>query len=100
MEEVIRLHNPRGIARKSGTDDHGNQWIEFETDHFAGEEPGTCSICEETIESGWLCLDGGDEVCDRHAQMEPWSDEGVAGRPEPFRCMACGLVGCKEHGAH
>ncbi len=95
-QETIRLHNLQGFARKSGTDDSGNAWIEFELDAYAIDcdcdgpecDPdvcprlGTeCSICGDRIESGWLCLDGGDEVCDRHVQCEPWSDEGVAGRP-------------------
>jgi hypothetical protein len=66
--EVIRLHNLQGIARKSGTDDHGNFWVEFEVDVFAEQEAGECSICGESIEVGWLCLDGGDEVCDEHVE--------------------------------
>jgi len=69
--EIIRLHNVEGIARKSGTDDHGNAWIEFEVDAFAEQEPGECSICGAELESGWLCLDGGDEVCDEHVTTEP-----------------------------
>ena len=68
--EIIRLHDVQGIARKSGMDEHGNAWIEFDTDYFAEQEPGECSICGATIESGWLCLDGGEEVCHSHVEYD------------------------------
>ncbi|GEM_PF-4918403 len=65
--ETIILSNIEGISRKSGTDEHGNTWTEFEVDYLAEQEPGECSICSATeLESGWLCLDGGEEVCDEH----------------------------------
>jgi hypothetical protein len=66
MGELIRLHNIEGIARLSGTDEHGCQWLQFEVDAFAEQESGECSICGETISEGWTCLDGGDEVCSEH----------------------------------
>jgi hypothetical protein len=61
-EEQIVLHDMEGIARKSGTDINGLKWIEFDD----VEEPGNCVICEQELWSGWMCLDGGDEVCDSH----------------------------------
>lgn len=64
--EMIVLGRREGFARFSGTDQHGAAWIQFEVDRFAEQEAGTCSMCEEEIDSGWLCLDGGDEVCDSH----------------------------------
>ncbi len=64
--ETITLTNIKGIARKSGTDENGNEWIEFEVDAFAEQLPGECSICGAELEEGWQCLDGGDEVCDEH----------------------------------
>ena len=64
--ETVKLTNIEGIARKSGIDDDGCEWIEFDTDYFAEQEPGVCAICGATIESGWMCLDGGDEVCSEH----------------------------------
>lgn len=67
--ETIKLHDIEGFARKSGTDEHGCQWIEFEVDYLAEQEVGTCSICESEIESGWLCLDGGEEVCSDHVEL-------------------------------
>jgi hypothetical protein len=66
--ETIRLYNVVGFARKSGTDDHGSEWLEFEVDGFAEQEPGMCSICGAEIESGWMCLDDGQEVCDQHVE--------------------------------
>ena len=57
------------IARLSGQDEYDLSWIEFETDWFAGELPGTCSICGEEITAGWLCLDGGEEVCASHVNL-------------------------------
>jgi len=70
--ETITIHDDgMGISRKSGTDEHGNAWIEFEVDAFAEQEPGTCSICGAELESGWMCLDGGEEVCDEHVKVNP-----------------------------
>lgn len=68
-QEQIILHNIEGFVRKSGTDELGNQWIEFEVDYLAEQEPGECSICGAELESGWLCLDGGEEVCDEHVTL-------------------------------
>lgn len=68
--ETITLYNVEGFARKSGTDGLGSQWIEFETDCFAEQEAGTCSICEAEIESGWMCLDGAEEVCAEHIVID------------------------------
>ena len=69
-EEEIILHDIEGFARKSGTDQYGRRWIEWEMDAFAGETPGICDICGKEITSGWLCLDGGEEVCDDHVVFE------------------------------
>lgn len=67
MEKII-LHDIDGIARKSGIDQNGNAWTEFFVDAFAGQEWGDCAICGNNIGSGWMCLDGGDEVCDSHVE--------------------------------
>lgn len=67
-QERIILHDIEGIALKSGTDEQGNHWVQFEVDSLAEQFPGTCSICGETIDSGWLCLDGGEEVCSDHVE--------------------------------
>lgn len=69
MRKVIKLHDVEGFARKSGIDQDGLTWIEFEVDYFADQEPGECSICGKEIEDGWLCLDGGDEVCSKHVKI-------------------------------
>lgn len=80
MEELryhdkIILDNLEGIARVSGTDKHGSIWMEtefepffedfVETEEVEGVWP-TCDICEKEMYSGWICLDGGDEVCGDH----------------------------------
>jgi len=70
METIKVVGDGQGITRKSGTDTNGCKWIEFEVDAFAEQEVGECSICGAEIESGWLCLDGGDEVCDEHIDFE------------------------------
>lgn len=64
--ETIQLHDVEGFARLSGTDDNGLTWTQFEVDYFAEQTTGECSICGAELESGWMCLDGGDEVCDEH----------------------------------
>ena len=68
--ETIILHNLSGFARKSGTDENNNQWIQFEVDYLAEQLPGECSICGKEIELGWLCLDGAEEVCSSHVELE------------------------------
>ena len=70
METIKVVDDGQGIARKSGTDPNGCKWIEFEVDAFAMQEAGECFICGAEIESGWLCLDGGEEVCDEHVDFE------------------------------
>jgi hypothetical protein len=67
--KTIKLSNIEGI-RKSGTDEYGNFWTQFEVDYFADQEPGECAICGAEIESGWMCMDGGDEVCDSHVERK------------------------------
>jgi hypothetical protein len=68
--EVIRLTLGKdGISRKYGTDENGNVWIEFEVDYFAEQTPGECSVCGAELESGWLCMDGGEEVCEDHVDI-------------------------------
>lgn len=67
--ETILLHNVGGIGRKSGSDANGNRWIEFEVDAFGGY-PGECAICGAEIDSGWMCLDGGEEVCASHVEFD------------------------------
>ena len=65
---MINLTNIEGIARLSGTDDQGNAWIQFEVDYFAEQTDGECIICGETLADGWMCLDGGEEVCSSHIE--------------------------------
>ena len=67
-EEKIILHDIQGIARANGTDEHGNMWVEFEVDSFAEQLPGECSICGAEVVDGWLCMDGGEEICDTHVE--------------------------------
>lgn len=66
---MITLHNIGGIARQSGQDLHGNQYIEFSVDYFAGQEDGTCAQCAREIGQGWMCLDGGNEYCWEHIRF-------------------------------
>lgn len=68
--ETILLHNIGGIGRKSGSDANGNRWIEFEVDAFAEQIAGECAICGAAIDNGWMCLDGGEEVCAPHVEFD------------------------------
>lgn len=68
-----------GYGRASGVDDYGNAWIEYDIEPSCREcecdgpecEPTSCPrfvdechACGNAIErSGWLCLDGGDQLC-------------------------------------
>ncbi len=64
--ETIRLSGIEGIARRSGTDQWGNKWLQFDVDWMAEESAGECNICGMMLTRGWLCLDGGEEVCTSH----------------------------------
>jgi len=66
----VYLENVTGISRLSGTDTQGNSWVQFEVDYFADQSDGTCVICNKEISSGWLCLDGGEEVCEEHVVIK------------------------------
>lgn len=70
MAESIILRNIEGSSRLSGEDQHGAQWIQFEVDYGAEQQPGGCCVCGQEIESGWTCLDGGEECCDEHVRYE------------------------------
>ena len=71
---MIKLTNIEGIARLSGTAENGASWIQFErpihifVDYLAEQTEGECAICGETLVSGWMCLDGGEEVCSSHIE--------------------------------
>lgn len=62
----IKLHGENGNL----VDQYGCFWTFFTVDYFAEQETGTCQICGEELEEGWLCLDGGDEVCDKHVKVK------------------------------
>jgi len=66
VTSTVYLNNVSGISRLSGVDEHGNSWIQFEVDYFAEQDDGECAICGEILTSGWMCLDGGEEICDEH----------------------------------
>lgn len=70
MSETIYLHNINGFAFKTGDDQHGCHWSQFIVDHLAEQEDGECSICGAKLTSGWVCGDGGEEVCDEHVVSE------------------------------
>ena len=77
--ENVVLSNVEGFACKTGTDQHGCEWVEFDVDYPAGQEPGECRFCGARIETGWLCLDGGDECCAEHVEFS----EDTKDSPEP-----------------
>jgi hypothetical protein len=66
VTSTVYLNNVSGISRLSGVDEHGNSWIQFEVDYFAEQDDGECAICGEVLIYGWMCLDGGEEICDEH----------------------------------
>ena len=63
---TITLHDITGFSVKFGVDNDNNTWQQFEVDYFAEQQDGECSICGAVLGAGWLCLDGGDEVCNHH----------------------------------
>ena len=67
---MIQLKNIEGIAKLSGTAENGAIWIQFEVDYLAEQTDGECIICKETLTSGWMCLDGADDICDEHVHEQ------------------------------
>ena len=70
MADKIKLHDIQGIVRKSGIDEEGCSWLQYELeqDFSTIDDDGepledTCCICGEKITSGWLCGDGGETAC-------------------------------------
>jgi hypothetical protein len=63
-------------------DRHGCKWVEFSVDYLALQEDGECTICGATLSRGWLCLDGGGEVCSDHVtarteeHIAEWESDG------------------------
>ncbi|OPZ86751.1 MAG: hypothetical protein BWY76_00801 [bacterium ADurb.Bin429] len=88
---VIRLHDVEGIAKLAGVDDDGLHWVQFEVDEFAGQEPGICGICGAALQSGWLCGDGGEEVCDRHIQLIANDTSDVDASGDVAQCVLAPL---------
>lgn len=68
MSNTIKLTNIQGTARYSGTDEHGNAWIQ--DDGSGLEEPDECGECGREMWGGWVCLDGGDVACDDCVEWE------------------------------
>ena len=74
MREKLTIKSDgMGIAKLSGTDNHGMVWTQFEVDYLAEDliingvyqvSDGTCSACQDQISEGWLCLDDSEELCD------------------------------------
>lgn len=61
---TLLIHSDgQGISRKSGIDTYGCTWVEVEVDAFAEQTDLICSECETVTDTGWLCLDGGQERC-------------------------------------
>ena len=69
MENII-LTGISGMGCLSGIDQNGARWIQFRVDYFAEQMDGECSGCGAVIDAGWMCLDGGEEVCDDHVTLE------------------------------
>ena len=65
----IKLTDLHGINRLSGTDEQGNHWREFHVDYLAEQSDGVCSKCGKGLSSGWMCLDGGEEICGEHVEF-------------------------------
>jgi len=55
--------------RLSGIDTSGNTWAQFTAEALADHVPGPCTICDQVITTGWLCLDNGEAVCNGHVTI-------------------------------
>ena len=41
----------------------GLTWAEFKVDEFAAQQNGNCWACNSEISEGFMCMDGGEELC-------------------------------------
>ena len=78
---MIKLKNIQGIARKSGEDEFGNYYLEYnldlediELDEDGNEIWDICEECGKEITEGWVCMDGGETYCRSCIEIEK---EGV-----------------------
>jgi hypothetical protein len=70
-ENTVVIPVADGIARLSGLCTNGLMWTEYNLEPYDdGPISDTCSICDAEITSGWLCLDGGEVVCDSHVTIQ------------------------------
>ena len=70
MVRIARMDTSQ-MAVLSGWDEYEWHWSQFSTDWLSGEASATCHICGDTIDSGWVCLDGSKKwVCDEHIVMQ------------------------------
>jgi hypothetical protein len=55
----------------AGEDQYGRAWIPVEK--FQDQPPIHCIFCDKVVTIGWMCMDGGEEICvDHMAIREPW----------------------------
>lgn len=71
MSEMILYEQEDG----SLLDDGGLTWTHFVVDPLAEQEEFFCSICDEVSDEGYLCMDGGEEVC--WSCVLVWFNDGV-----------------------
>jgi hypothetical protein len=50
-------------------DQFGQLWVPIQVDHFAEQSSVDCSVCHNIGDDGWLCLDGGQELCPCHVMV-------------------------------
>ena len=41
----------------------GLTWAEFKVDEFAEQQNGNCWACNSEMSEGFMCMDGGEELC-------------------------------------
>ena len=75
----IHLHHLEGETTFSGTDDKGLVWSQFIISELSDEVPAICAICRQEINTGWHCIDNGDEICNCHVTIpiDPDNDEPI-----------------------
>jgi hypothetical protein len=50
-------------------DQFGQTWVHVLVDPFAMQPAVQCGECEVEADQGWLCLDGGGELCVSHIEI-------------------------------
>ncbi len=63
---ILMIEDGEAGSRSAVDLETGKVFTEFEREFQPGGSIGYCVVCDTALESGWMCLDGGEEYCEEH----------------------------------